>query len=187
MRTEETGAGGDCLFHALAKAIKNWSGTHVTYQNIREELSNCINPTNVRLFIQQVREDHASHVPGGALDLNQVRFSDEPEHAVNKMKTIIRMPGRHFQGTDVCVAMLVKESGYFTKEGGVGVIMMNSHGPGFTRIEPNPTTDPRGTYLCVYAIGNMHWQLAFVDWENNAGSMQCFASAGQMLSCLHLL
>jgi hypothetical protein len=182
--TTETGAGGDCLFHALAKAIEQWSGARITYRHIREELSNCIDQENAAAFAHQVREDHNAYLPVGALDFNKVRFSENPEHAANKLRTIIRRPGWHFPGTDICVAMLTRESVYFLKEGGVGVIMFNSHGPGFTRIEPDPNISLRGTYLCVYAIGNMHWQLARAEWDHGTA---CFVSGRQLMDYLHLL
>lgn len=154
---EETGGGGNCLFSAIARGVELLCGSHVSVDDVRGELARSINENNVDAFIAAVRADHAEFVPRGAVDLNALRLSNRAEVRVLQLRSIVQRRGTHFQGTDVCVRHLTQHSDFF--RAGLGVIMICSHGPGFTRLEPAPE-DPRERYLVLHCSANAHWKLA---------------------------
>jgi hypothetical protein len=160
---EETGGGGDCFFSSIAQGLQILCHATVNKQDVRDELASSINAVNVRKFIRAVRSDHKQFTPNQAVDFNTIRFSNKVNACVHQVRKIVRTPGTLFQGTDVCAKHLTRYSKFFV--GGIGMVMMNSYGPGFTEIDPDWNQIKFDRYLVLYCSANAHWKLAHVQIE----------------------
>lgn len=158
LRTIETGGGGDCLFHALGHAISSWLQQRLTMKDVRDELAETITPRLVRRFIKDVREDHASFIPGGAINWNLLKFNVDDAVAVRQVQRLVKKHGGSFQGSDVALRQIINHS-RFMRRNNVGAVVLTKFGPGHSQVFPDPHKSPQRYYVVLYCNNNAHWQV----------------------------